>query len=187
VPREAVLKAISGDHDAFASLVKGSIGRQFAIARLILRDGDRAQDAVQDALVSAWRDVRGLRDPDAWDAWLYRLTVRACYRAARRERHRTRIELRVLPDPEPRTPFDISVEVAERDRLDRRLGGLPLDQRAVMVLHFYLDLPLSDAADILGIPLGTAKSRLGRGLAALREAMHAEPESIAMRPKEHTA
>jgi RNA polymerase sigma-70 factor (ECF subfamily) len=187
VQRELVLRAISGEHDAFASLVKGSIARQFAIARLILRDGDRAQDAVQDALVSAWRDVRGLREPDAWDAWLYRLTVRACYRAARKERHRTLVELHILPDPEPFSSFDVSLEVAERDRLDRRLGDLPLDQRAVMVLHFYLDLPLTDAADILGIPVGTAKSRLHRGLAALRAAMRAEPEAIALTAKERTA
>jgi RNA polymerase sigma-70 factor (ECF subfamily) len=172
--REIVIRAISGDHDAFASLVKGSIARQFAVARLILRDDDRAQDAVQDALVSAWRDVRGLRQPDAWDAWLYRLTVRACYRSARAERHRTRVELHLLPDPEPAAPFDLSTVVAERDRLERRLGDLPLDQRAVMVLHFYLDLPLTDAADILGIPVGTAKSRLHRGLEALRGAMSVE-------------
>jgi RNA polymerase sigma-70 factor (ECF subfamily) len=185
--RELVLQAISGDHDAFASLVKASIARQFAIARLILRDGDRAQDAVQDALVSAWRDVRGLRDPDAWDAWLYRLTVRACYRSARRERHRTRVELHILPDPEPFSFIDVSAEVAERDRLDRRLGDLPLDQRSVMVLHFYLDLPLTDAADILGVPVGTAKSRLHRGLATLRESMRAEPEALVTPPRERTA
>src|SRR5215510_13360919 len=95
--REIVVQAMSGDHDAFASLVKASIARQFAIARLILRDDDRAQDAVQ--------DVRGLREPDAWDAWLYRLTVRACYRSARAERNRTRVELHLLPDPEPAAPF----------------------------------------------------------------------------------
>jgi RNA polymerase sigma-70 factor (ECF subfamily) len=185
--REVVVRAISGDHDAFATLVKASIARQFAVARLILRDGDRAQDAVQDALVSAWRDVRGLRDPDAWDAWLYRLTVRACHRWARKERHRTRVELHVVPDPEPAAPFDLSVSVADRDRLERRLGDLPLDQRAVMVLHFYLDLPLTDAAAILDIPAGTAKSRLHRGLETLRHAMSAEPEAMNAQVRERTA
>jgi RNA polymerase sigma-70 factor (ECF subfamily) len=185
--REVVVRAISGDHDAFATLVKASIARQFAVARLILRDGDRAQDAVQDAVVSAWRDVRGLREPDAWDAWLYRLTVRACYRAARAERNRTRVELHLLPDPEPASPFDLSIAVAERDRLERRLGELPLDQRVVMVLHFYLDLPLTDAADILSIPVGTAKSRLHRGLEALRGSMSAEAEPPAANPRERTA
>ncbi len=78
--RELVERARSGDREAFSALAAASISRLYAVANLILRDGDRAQDAVQEALVSAWRDVRALRDPDAWDAWLNRLTVRACYR-----------------------------------------------------------------------------------------------------------
>lgn len=86
--RELVIRAIDGDHDAFSALVRMSLVRLYTAASLILRDGDRAQDAVQEALVSAWRDVRMLRDPDAWDAWSHRLTVRACYRAARRQRRR---------------------------------------------------------------------------------------------------
>src|SRR5687768_893004 len=154
--RELVQRAIHGDHDAFSALVRASIARQYAVANLILRDGDRAQDAVQEALVSAWRDVRALRDPGAWDAWLHRLTVRACYRSARSERRRTLVELHVTPDPEPAGSFDLSRSVVDRDRLERRLGDLPLDQRAVMVLHFYLDLPLTEAATILDIPVGTA-------------------------------
>ena len=185
--RDLVQRAISGDHDAFSVLARASIGRLYAIANLILRDGDRAQDAVQEALVSAWRDVRALRDPDAWDAWLHRLTVRACYRAARSQRRRDLVELHVMPDPELAGAYDLSMTVVERDRLERRLGDLPIDQRAVMVLHFYLDLPLTDAADILDIPVGTAKSRLHRGLLALREAMSAEPEALIQRNRERTA
>src|SRR5688500_6687429 len=99
--RELVVRAISGDHDAFSALVRASIARQYAVANLILRDGARAQAAVQEALGSAWRDVRALRAPGAWDAWLHRLTVRACYRSARSERRRTLVELHVTPDPEP--------------------------------------------------------------------------------------
>lgn len=64
--RASVERAMRGDHDAFAELVRASIDRLYAMASLILRDGDRAQDAVQEALVAAWRDIRGLRDPDAW-------------------------------------------------------------------------------------------------------------------------
>jgi DNA-directed RNA polymerase specialized sigma24 family protein len=94
----SVERAISGDHDAFSVLACASIGRLYSIATLILRDGDRAQHAVQDALVSVWRDVRAIRDPDAWDAWLHRLTVRACYRAARRERRRKVVELHGSPE-----------------------------------------------------------------------------------------
>ena len=169
---ELVERARSGDHDAFSILVKGSISRLHSAARLILRDPDRAQDAVQEALVLAWRHVRAVRDPEAWDAWLYRLTVRACYRLARSNRRRDLVELHVVAREPGRNDF--SNEVAERDRLGRAIGRLPLDQRIVMVLHFYLDLPLTEAADILDIPVGTAKSRLHRGLETLRADMSIE-------------
>jgi RNA polymerase sigma-70 factor (ECF subfamily) len=171
---ELVRRAQAGDHEAFGVLVRTSLPRLIGIARLILRDQDRAQDAVQEALVLAWKHVRALRDPEAWDGWLYRLTVRACYRLARRHKARDLVELHVVPDQEPSTT-DFSLTVAERDRLGRELGRLPLDQRTVMVLHFYLDLPLTEAADVLGIPAGTAKSRLHRGLETLRAAMASEP------------
>jgi RNA polymerase sigma-70 factor, ECF subfamily len=173
--RELVERAQTGDHDAFSVLVRGSFPRLHAVARLILRDPDRAQDAVQEALVLAWRHVRALRDADAWDAWLNRLTVRACYRSAKKVRRRDLVELHVLPDLERPGPSDHATDVAERDRLGRALGRLPLDQRAVMVLHFYLDLTLVETAETLGLPIGTAKSRLHRGLAALRDVVSDDP------------
>jgi len=180
--RQLVERARSGDHDAFSDLATTSIGRLYAIATLILRDGDRAQDAVQEALVAAWRDVRALRDPDAWDAWLHRLTVRACTRLARKERRRDLVELHVTLDADPMAPGDLALSLAERDRLERELGLLPIDQRTVMVLHFYLDLPLTDAAEILDIPIGTAKSRLHRGLEALRSSTGLTSETRSLEP-----
>ena len=96
--RELAVRAIEGDREAFTKLVDASIDRLYAAATLILRDGDRAQDAVQEALISAWRDVRSLRDPDAWEAWLHRLMVWSCYRVARKERRRNVVELQVVPD-----------------------------------------------------------------------------------------
>ena len=168
---ELVERARTGDHDAFSLLVRASGSRLYGIAKLILRDPDRAQDAVQDAFALAWRDVRALRDPGAWDAWLYRLTVNACYRSAKRNRRQEMAEVHLVTDEEHATATDFSAHVVERDRLGRELGRLPVDQRAVMVLHFYLDLPLTDVADILDIPTGTAKSRLHRGLATLRSAL----------------
>lgn len=177
---ELVTRAQAGDHEAFGVLVRTSLPRLIGIARLVLRDQDRAQDAVQEALVLAWKHVRALRDPGAWDGWLYRLTVRACYRSARTHKARDLVELHVVLDDEPST-IDFSLTVAERDRLGRELGRLPLDQRTVMVLHFYLDLPLTEAAEVLGIPAGTAKSRLHRGLEALRAAMAEEqPQSLSV-------
>ena len=174
--RELVDRAIKGDYDAFTALVHESASRQYAIATLILRDGDRAQDAVQEALVSAWRGLSALRDPDAWEPWLHRLTVRACYVAARRQKRRTVAELPMSPDREPTGSADEPALFAERERLEQELGHLPIDQRAVLVLHFYVGLPLTEAAAVLDIPPGTAKSRLHRGLEALRSSMTAEAE-----------
>jgi RNA polymerase sigma-70 factor (ECF subfamily) len=172
--RELVDRAKRGDHDAFTRLVDGAVDRLCTVAYLILRDADRAQDAVQEALVSAWRDLPSLRDAEALDAWLYRLTVRSCYRHARQERRRTLIELHAMPDAATDLVGDVALQVVERDRLERELGRLPVDQRAVIVLRFYLGCSVPEVAEILGIPLGTAKSRLNRGLLALRDAIVTE-------------
>ena len=169
--RELVRRAIEGDHDAFSSLVDASVHRLYGVATLILRDPDRAQDAVQDALMSAWKDVRALRDPDAWDAWLHRITVWACYRTAKKERRRKTVELKVVPDPERAVVSDSASALANRDLIERQLNDLPIDHRSVVVLRFFLDLPLDEVADILDIPVGTVKSRLHRALASLRDAM----------------
>jgi RNA polymerase sigma-70 factor, ECF subfamily len=166
-------RASEGDHDAFTALVDGSIGRLYAVACLILRDRDRAHDAVQEALVAAWRDIRSLRDPDRVDAWFRRLVVRACYRQARREQRRSVVELRVVSDVPPAVPGP-ELSVVDRDRLERGFERLGPDQRAVLVLYHYVDLPLSEVADALDIPVGTAKSRLNRALAAMRAALDAD-------------
>jgi RNA polymerase sigma factor (sigma-70 family) len=165
---ELVERARNGDHDAFSALVQASTPRVYGAARLILRDPDRAEDAVQEAFVLAWRHIRALRDPQAWDAWLYRLTIRACHRSARANTRRDVVELHVVSDHEPVSTGDFPAAMAERDRIAREVSRLPMEQRTVLVLHFYLDLPLTTAAEILNIPVGTAKSRLHRGLATLR-------------------
>ena len=162
-----MMRARGGDKDAFGALVTPSLGRLHAVARLILHDEDLAEDAVQDALVDAWRDLRGLRDPTRFDAWLHRVTVHACYSLARRQsRHRVR-EINARVD-DPIAPHDAARSVELTDELDRGLRRLPTDQRALVVLVYYLDLPVAEAADTLGIPFGTAKSRLHRAINALR-------------------
>jgi RNA polymerase sigma-70 factor, ECF subfamily len=185
--RELVERAIRGDYDAFTALVRASAARQYAIATLILRDGDRAQDAVQEALVSAWRGLSALRDPDAWEPWLHRLTVRACFVAARRQKRRNVAELPMNPDQEPTGSRDEPSVFAERELLEQELGRLPIDQRAVLVLHFYVGLPLTEAAVVLEVPLGTAKSRMHRGLEALRSSMAAQAELSDGRGRERFA
>jgi RNA polymerase sigma-70 factor (ECF subfamily) len=175
--RELVEQARQGDLDAFSDLAAAAITRLYAVATLILRDTERAQDAVQDALVLAWQDIHALRDADAWEAWLHRLTVRACVKHARKERRRIAVEVRQELDADAIGVPDLSASVVERDRLEREIGKLPIEQRAVMVVHYYLDQPLSAAAEILDIPVGTAKSRLHHGLVALRRSMGRDPGS----------
>jgi RNA polymerase sigma-70 factor (ECF subfamily) len=167
---ELVERARAGDHAAFSVLANDALPRVFGTARLILRDQDRAEDAVQDAFLSAWRHIAALRDPAAWDAWLYRLTVRACYRHARNAAAERVVELDIRADRAE--SHDFTRAIAEHVRMQ-------VDQRAVIVLHFYLDLPLSQAAAVLGIPIGTVKSRLHRALEALRVSLGQDPTEVA--------
>jgi RNA polymerase sigma-70 factor (ECF subfamily) len=171
--RELVIRAQEGDHDAFARLANSSISRLNAVARLILHDGTLVEDAVQDALIEAWRDLRALRDPDRFDAWLNRLLVRACQDAWRRRSRRALVELPLRPiDDAPIA--DAQAAVADVDELERGLRRLTLDQRAAVVLAYYLDLPLADVAVATGVPVGTVKSRLNRSMSALRASIEAD-------------
>jgi RNA polymerase sigma-70 factor (ECF subfamily) len=173
--RGLVEQARGGDHDAFTTLVIAAAPRLDAAARLILRDRELARDAVQDALIRAWRDLPGLREPDRFAAWLHRLTVNACLDIVRRRRRRP-IEV-VLGAVAVATSPDASRELAERDELEQALARLEPELRALVVLHHYLGMPLPEASASLNIPLGTAKSRLHRALTGLRRAL--EPEGTA--------
>jgi RNA polymerase sigma-70 factor (ECF subfamily) len=170
--RDLVVRAMTGDHEAFSELVRLRIDRLFAIARLILSDSQRAEDATQEALVTAWRDLAALRDPDRFDAWLRRLLVRECYRHARLERRRRRIEIQVYPIDRG-TP-DVTSELVSRVEIDALLARLTPDQRALIVMHFYVGLPLPETALALGLPVGTAKSRLHRTLQQMRATLEAD-------------
>ncbi len=164
--RELIDRAKRGDHDAFAALVDSALRRLDAAARLILRDPELAQDAVQEGLIRAWRDLPGLRDPDRFDAWLHRLTVNACLDLVRRRRRRP-IEVELSPLDSFDVP-DHSIAFAERDRLDTALRRLDPGHRAVVALHYLLGMPLPEVAVSLGIPYGTAKSRLHYALTTMR-------------------
>ena len=170
--RELVERARRGDHDAFAELAGATISRLDSAAWLILRDPEQAKDAVQNALVKAWRDLPTLRDPDRFDAWLNRLVVNACIDEVRRlRRHRLDVELTPLMSP---AIGGLESSIADRDQIERGFLRLDPEMRAVIVLHHYLDLTLPDVAASLGIPLGTAKSRLHRALALMRAALEAD-------------
>lgn len=178
--RDLVVRASAGDHAAFSALAATAIGGLYRVAHLILRDPERANDAVQDALIGAWRDIRALRDPDRFDAWLHRLTVRACYRVAQKERRRSVFEVELMDTQDTPSVDDNLRLLAVRDQLERGFIRLSTEERAVLVLHYFLDLPLAEAADILGIPLGTMKSRLSRATQALRSALDALERASAL-------
>lgn len=174
--RTYVERARKGDRDAFAELARAAAARLDAAARLILRDRELARDAVQEALIRAWRDLPGLRDPDRFDGWLHRLLVHAAIDEARRRQRRV-IEVRTEPfdAPEPHNHIDI---LADRDALDRALGELRPEHRALVVLHYYLGMPLPEAAASLGISLSAAKSRLHRAVVSLRSTFGADAGGV---------
>ena len=173
--RGLVVRARRGDHDAFTALVDLTIARLDSAARLILRDPELARDAVQESLIRAWRDLPGLRDPDRFDAWLHRLTVHACLDLARRRRRRViEVELEQIDMP---SSSDFSGGVDDRELLGLALQRLDPRQRAVIVLHYYLGMPLSEVAGVMGIPLGTAQSRLHYALNSMRSSVIERPHA----------
>ena len=168
---DLVERASRGDRDAFAALAATSVDRLFAIARRILQDHDRAQDAVQSALLGAWRDLPSLRDPARFQQWLRRLLVRACYEEATKQRA-FRMNVRVV-SIEP-SVADSSGALADRDQLERAFRRLTVEQRSVIVLHLYLGLAMTEVSQTLAIPEGTARSRLHYALRILRGSLDAE-------------
>ena len=170
--RELVERARSGDHAAFSELARASGDRLLALARLILRDETLAEDATQEALVAAWKYLRGLRDPDRFDAWLNRLLVNACRREGRRSRGRAQREIH--GSVVEASTSDATRDVLNRDELERGFRGLDLEHRAVVVSYYYLGLRPEEAAEILGIPAGTVRSRLHRAVQQMRATLEAD-------------
>ena len=176
--RDLVEAARRGDNEAFEVLATSAGDRLYAVARLILSSADLAEDAVQEALVRAWRQLPSLRDPDRFDAWLHRLVVRACLAEAMRDRRRI-ANLRVLPIDFPASTDDF-LSVADRDQLERGLRRLSPQQRVLLALRHYEGREPAEIAEILGIPVGTARSRLHHAHRAMRAALDAEDRVIAI-------
>jgi RNA polymerase sigma-70 factor, ECF subfamily len=168
---DLVIQAQRGDEQAFASLAVAAGDRLHAVAHRILRDIDLAEDATQQALLTIWRDLPQLRDPARFEAWSYRLLVRACYAEARRNRS-WQPGLRLVDTDTPMA--DSSASVADRDQLERGFRRLSIDHRAVVVLHHYLDFTLDEVAETLGVPVGTVRSRLHYAMRGLRAALDAD-------------
>jgi RNA polymerase sigma-70 factor, ECF subfamily len=183
--RALVEQARDGDADAFDALARAAADRLLAIAFRILRDLGLAEDAVQQTLVAAWRELPGLRDPDRFDAWLHRLLVNACYREARRARPWAG-RVQVLPVDGPASP-DSALSVVLRDELERGFRRMPAEQRAVFVFHHYLGLTLPEIAAQLEVPLGTVKSRLHYATSSLRAALEADQRTAGESGRERLA
>jgi RNA polymerase sigma-70 factor (ECF subfamily) len=181
--RDVVERAQRGDHEAFATLARASIDRLYAIARRVLRDDAAAEDAVQECLVRAWRDLRALRDPDRVDAWLYRLLLHACRDEQRRMRRRPML-VEIAP-MDAASGRDDPGDVERRDQIERGFRALTVEHRMALALHHYLGLRPAEIAQALGIAEGTATSRIHYGTRALRAALAADlvlaPEGEAVR------
>jgi RNA polymerase sigma factor (sigma-70 family) len=160
--RRLVERARRGDHDAFAELARDAVVRLDRAARLILRDPELARDAVQEGLIRAWRDLPKLRDPDRFDET--------------RRRRRRPIEVELVNIHAPVTA-DASTGLADREQVEVVLRHLDEGGRAIVVLHYYLGMPLSEVATTLGVPIGTVKSRLHRALGEMRIAMTTDPSA----------
>jgi RNA polymerase sigma-70 factor (ECF subfamily) len=180
--RELVDRAKRGEEEAFDALARQVGDRCMAIASWILRDADLAEDAVQAALVRAWRELRTLRDADRFEPWLHRILTNECYAEARR-RTRWSAKIRVLPLADAVDAGGV-LTVDDRDQLERAFRRLTLEQRTVLVFHHVVGLPLPELAERLGIPLGTAKSRLRNGTATMRASLDADSRATA---EEHLA
>jgi RNA polymerase sigma-70 factor (ECF subfamily) len=168
--RDLVEQAKRGDREAFAALAEVSIADMYNLAQLMLSDSDLAQDAVQEALIGAWRDLRGLRDTDRFRPWLRRILVNAVYRTAKRERRASRRFVNPTVEAAP----DPARDLENRDAIDRAFVRLSPEHRAVLVVHHYLELSDDEAAEMLGVRPGTVKSRLHRATAAMRSVLEAD-------------
>jgi RNA polymerase sigma-70 factor (ECF subfamily) len=177
--------ARSGDEEAFASIVRGSADGLFVVAHRILRDVGRAEDAVQQTLVTAWRELPALRDIARFEAWIHRILVHACYAEAKRASNWS-ANVVALPMEGPATPDD-ALSIETRDALDRGFRRLPAEQRAAFVLRHYLGWSAAEIAASLGVPTETVRSRLRYATSTLRAALDADARTTSLASWERMA
>jgi RNA polymerase sigma factor (sigma-70 family) len=183
--QHVVARARRGDASAFESLVVDHHHRLFRVAYGILRDAHLAEDATQQAFLNVWRDISRLRDPAKFEAWSYRVLVRACHAEIKRRRD-------WVPDTElspGQVPLAVDQfgAVVQRDLLERGFRQLSVDHRTVIVLHHLADMTLETVAETLDIPLGTAHSRLSRAMQALRAALREPEPGTSLRVRQEVA
>lgn len=181
---ELVLRAQGGDQAAFTEIATALYSRLHRVAQNLLSDVHLAEDATQQTVLEMWRSLPQLRDPERLEPWAHRILVNTCRREGRKAK-RWITALTPLPDEDPVATSTISA-VAHRDQLERGFRRLSRDQREVVVLHHYVSMPLREVAEVLGIPVGTAHSRLSRAMSAMRAALEADDRlpTAALKPGE---
>jgi RNA polymerase sigma factor (sigma-70 family) len=142
--------------ERFTQLAERELDRSYRLAGLILGSAAEAEDAVGDALERAWREAHLLRDATRFQAWFDRILVNACRDRLRRRRAVTFVSIEAAGAPPAADPFHL---VDDEDALVRAIEILPPEERVVVILHFWADLTLESAAERLGWPIGTVKSR----------------------------
>jgi RNA polymerase sigma-70 factor (ECF subfamily) len=170
-----VRRASGGDQAAFEVLMRAVGDRLLATARKILRDPDAAEDAVQQAVILAWRLLPRLRDPERFDGWLYKILVSCAYAEAKRNRRYAAHVEDLTREP---AAGDEADERAQRELIEHAFGVLTPAHRAIVVLHYFVGLPLTEVAAIVGVQPGTARSRLHYALRSLRSAVEAADRPI---------
>lgn len=179
--RQLVDAVIAGDHEAFRALVDCESQSVIAICNRIVGDPVEAQDVAQDAFLQAYRALATFRGDGPFGAWLRRITIRAAVARLSARRDVIRLDAEAL-DPRAAAlesgedPEATVMDVEQREIVLDAVETLPPAQREVILLRFYGDLSLHEIADLTSHPLGTVKSRLHRGMAALRDRL--EPRSM---------
>jgi RNA polymerase sigma-70 factor (ECF subfamily) len=177
---DLVRRYLSGDRGAFATLVERHERRVYNLALRMTGREEDARDAAQDAFLTVLRKLSSFRGEAAFTTWLHRVTVNACYDLLRKRQRQPMLERGGgdddLPHLEPPPAPDHADDVGLSIDVQRALMKVPEDFRAAMILHDVHDLPQEEVAAILGVPVGTVKSRLHRGRVALAKALHVERE-----------
>jgi RNA polymerase sigma-70 factor (ECF subfamily) len=168
---ELVQAARKGDQLAFEALVLASTDRLYAVATLVLRNRQLAEEAVQETLVRAWRSLPSLRDAERFDAWLKGILIHACLDAAREARRQPQVS--ELP-MDLTDGYDLASQVVDRDAVSEAFGALSPAHRAAFALRHYEGQTIAEIAKTLGVPLGTAKSRVHYAERAMARAMDAD-------------
>lgn len=168
IDTELVERAQAGDESAFTEMATMVGPGLHDVAYRMLRDRMLAEDVTQQALVDIWRNLPRLREPSKVAGWSYRILVRLCYRESDRLRQRI---TEILHAPVVSDAADV---VADRDQLERAFRTLPMDQRAVIVLRHHVGMNTQEVAGALAIPPETVRTRLRRGLEAMRAALDAD-------------